>query len=112
MIEREVEKGLNRIVEFARGHLPRPDVLLDDEVFIAGVDFGRRCDGIDRLEPDAEGADLIEPLVLRAAQNVTDPPDIFFVEELTVMTDLKVVLAELELDAAREVGIGLLPPPQ
>src|SRR5579859_918066 len=70
----------------------RADVVLDPEVLALAVDVRGFRVRVDRLEADAELADLGEVLV--AAGHAADGTDVGRGERATVVTDLKAVLEQ------------------
>jgi hypothetical protein len=66
VVERDVKKSL-ALVSGAWGNGARVDVLLDHEVFVAGVYLWAFGIGVHGLEADTEFADVVEVFGLSAA---------------------------------------------
>ena len=105
MVEGKHEHRLARSGE-ASFDSTRTNVPLDSEMLLARMDFWRCSKCVDRLEANAELADLVEFVVLRPFENVRNTPHVLFVKYLAVVSDFETVTMKLECDRPRKFALG------
>jgi hypothetical protein len=78
-----------------------PDEVLDGEVFLAGVNFGTICEGVNRLKTNAEASDRSAVLFFCALGDTADAANVRAVKGLAAMSDSKLSRGEGEEDCPR-----------
>src|SRR5688500_5985737 len=108
MVERKDHVGFIRR-ELTWVDRKRLNVVLDLEVLVARMDLGCAGKSENRLEANAELADLLRLVFLGAPQDVTDRLDISRVESAgAVVPELQTVGQQVEHNALRPGVFGIL----